>query len=162
MRTLSTKLTKKANTSPRANFELPNSHSLSLTMAMDEFQKRTIDWLLKSLIEKGFSELTAGHLTFLGALDCGPNHAAELARGMGISRQAVHKKIKELEALGWLETTTDNEVGNQRVILFTKEGERMMSCARQHFAKLDEALFSKFNEDEVELFHEFLNFTPPE
>ena len=127
---MSTKLTRNENTSPRASFELPNSHSLSLTMAMDEFQKRIIDWLLKRLIEQEFSELTPGYLTFLGALDCGPNYASKLARGMGISRQAVHKKIKELESLGWLETKTDTDVGNQRVILFTREGERMMSSAR--------------------------------
>lgn len=158
---MSTKLTTDVKKSPSAQFELPNSHSLSLTMAMDEFQKRMINWLLKQLIDQGFTDLSAGHLTFLGALDCGPNHAAELARGMRISRQAIHKKIKELEALGWLKTTTDTNLGNQRVILFTREGERMMSCARQHFAKLDESLLTKFSEDEVTLFHRLLSFEPP-
>ena len=97
---MSTKLTTKTRKSPQAQFDLPNSHSLSLTMAMDDFQKRMIDWLLARLIDQGFTDLSAGHLTFLGALDCGPNHAAELARGLGISRQAVHKKIKELRKFG--------------------------------------------------------------
>lgn len=159
---MSTKLTTEAKKSPQAQFDLPNSHSLSLTMAMDDFQKRMIEWLLARLIDQGFTDLSAGHLTFLGALDCGPNHAAELARGLGISRQAVHKKIKELENLGWLQTVSDTELGNQRVILFTTEGERMMSCARQHFAKLDDALLSEFSQDEVELFKRFLEFVPPE
>lgn len=158
---MSTKLTTDIRKSPTAQFELPNSHSLSLTMAMDEFQKRMIDWLLKRLIDEGFTDLSASHLTFLGALDCGPNHAAKLARSVGISRQAVHKKIKELESFGWLETKTDTNVGNQRVILFTREGERMMSCARQNFAKLDEALLSDFTEDEVDLFQRLLSFEPP-
>ncbi len=159
---MSTKLTTESRKSPQAQFDLPNSHSLSLTMAMDDFQKRMIDWLLARLIDQGFTDLSAGHLTFLGALDCGPNHAAELARGLGISRQAVHNKIKELESLGWLQTVSDTELGNQRVILFTTEGERMMSCARQHFAKLDDALLSEFNANEVELFYRFLEFVPPE
>lgn len=159
---MSTKLTTESRKSPLAQFDLPNSHSLSLTMAMDDFQKRMIDWLLARLIDQGFTDLSAGYLTFLGALDCGPNHAAELARGLGISRQAVHKKIKELESLGWLQTVSDTELGNQRVILFTTEGERMMSCARQHFAKLDDALLSEFSANEVELFYRFLEFVPPE
>jgi len=129
---------------------------------MDDFQKRMFEWLLTRLIDQGFADLSVGHLNFLRALDCGPNHAAELARGLGISRQAVHKKIKELENLGWLQTVSDTELGNQRVILFTTEGERMMSCARQHFAKLDDALLSEFSANEVELFHRFLEFSPPE
>lgn len=159
---MSTKLTTEDKKSPQAQFDLPNSHSLTFTLAMDDFQKRMIEWLLDRLIDQGFVDLSAGHLTFLGALDCGPNHAAELARGMGISRQAVHKKIKELEALGWLQTVSDTELGNQRVILFTAEGERMMSCARKHFAELDKALLAQFSEGEVELFHRFMEFVPPE
>jgi len=155
--TLSTKFTK----SPRAKFDFPESHALSLTMAMNDFQSRMLHWLLAQLIDDGFQHLSANQLTFLGALDCGPNHGAELARRLGISRQAVHKKIKELEKAGWLETKDDEELGNQRVIIFTLEGERMMASARKSFSQLDEALLNDFSLKDINSFYRLLKFTPP-
>lgn len=85
------------------------------------------------------------HLAFLGALDCGPNGAAQIAGDLGIARQAVRKKVKELEACVWLQTAPDPIRGNQRVIPFTNEGERMMSEVRALFQQLDDRLFARWD-----------------
>lgn len=153
---MSTKLTK----SPRAGFDLLDSHALALTMATGGFQDRMIAWLLGRLNAEGFTPLSASQLSFLGALDCGPNHAAELARKLGVSRQAVHKTVRELESAGWLETGPDKEFGNQRVIRFTREGERMMAVARRLFAELDESLVATFGERGLRSLKRFLAFDP--
>ena len=132
---MSTKMT----TSPHG-FDLAESGSLSLIHAIGAFQTRLLNWLVEELHGEGFEGLTGSMLTFLGSLDCGENHASALARTMGISRQAIHKQIRELEALGWLLTKPHPVKGNQRVIVFTAEGERMMSVARKRFAALDAKL----------------------
>ncbi|MEO9823019.1 MAG: MarR family winged helix-turn-helix transcriptional regulator [Paracoccaceae bacterium] len=132
---MSTKMT----TSPHG-FDLADSGSLSLIHSIGSFQSRLLDWLVAELCDQGFEGLTGAMLTFLGSLDCGENHASALARTLGISRQAVHKQVRELEAFGWLRTTPHPDKGNQRVIIFTAEGERMMSVARTRFAALDAKL----------------------
>lgn len=126
-------------TSPHG-FELAESRSLALAQAAGGFQARAVGWLVARLRRNGFSGLTAAQLAFLGALDCGDNHASALARSLGVSRQAIHKQVKELTALGWLETAADPRLGNQKTIRFTVEGERMMSAARAAFAELDARL----------------------
>lgn len=154
---MSTKFTKK---SPQAGFDLVDSHSLALTQATESFRKKIVDWLLLKLSEDGFGELTASQLEFLGSLDCGPNHAAELARGLEISRQAVHKTVRELEKEGWLYTKPDEQMGNQRMIQFTTQGERMMSLARAHFLELDSRLIGHFGKDDLVRLNQLLDFDP--
>lgn len=154
---MSTKLTRR---SPVAGYDLVESTSLALTQATETFRTRMVDWLLVQLEADGFAGLKANQLTFLGSLDCGVNFAAGLARTLGISRQAVHKTVRELEGAGWLATRPDAELKNQRVIVFTDEGERMMSCARQYFLELDRSLQHQFGEKFLTEVESFLDFDP--
>ena len=154
---MSTRFTRR---SPKAGYELVDSRALALIQATDSFRDRMVVWLISKLHEDGFPGLTAGQLTFLGSLDCGANFAAELARTLRISRQAVHKTVKELEGAGWLATRPDDVLGNQRVIVFTDEGERMMSCARAHFLSLDDLLAERFGEVALANLMLVLDFDP--
>ena len=72
----------------------------------------------------------------------------------------MHKVVRELERAGWLTTKTDTQLGNQRVIRFTVEGERMMALARQNLSELDNVLLSKFGDDGFETVSRFLDFDP--
>ncbi len=153
---MSTKFTR----SPSGSYELVDSHSLNLMQAMGGIQQRIVVWLISRLKQDGFDDLTASQLQFLGALDCGPNHAAQIAREMGITRQAVYKTIRELEKAGWLETHADKDRANQRVIHFTLEGERMMALARRYFADLDSQLSDEFTDEELTTIIRFMTFSP--
>ena len=154
---MSTILTRK---SPTAGYDLVDSHALSLTLATESFRDGMVTWLISKLRNDGFDGLKASQLTFLGSLDCGANFAAELARTLRISRQAVHKTVRELEGAGWLATRPDDTLGNQRVIVFTEEGERMMSRARAHFLTLDGLLVQKFGEKRLRELLDMLSFEP--
>ncbi|MEP3299571.1 MAG: MarR family winged helix-turn-helix transcriptional regulator [Pseudoruegeria sp.] len=144
---MSTKLTI-GNPSP--SYEMADSRSLKLVHLTSNFERRTQKWLVDLLRQRGFSELTPSQLSFLGALDCGPNNASQVAKSLGITRQAVHKTVKELEAYGWLQSEADQIRKNQRVITFTDEGERMMSEARALFKQLDEHLFAQWNSEQID------------
>lgn len=141
----------KATTSPKPPvYEMADSRSLKLVHLASSFERRVQKWLVDLLRGRGFTELTQSQLSFLGALDCGPNSASQIANDLGITRQAVHKTVKELEAFGWLKSEADLIRRNQRVITFTNEGERMMSEARALFEQLDKRLFANTTPDEVE------------
>lgn len=154
---MSKKLTTK---SPAAGYDLVNSHALALTQAAESFRGRMTHWLLDKLKEDGFDALKANQLSFMGSLDCGENFAAALARSLGISRQAVHKTVRELETAGWLKTRPDDALGNQRVIVFTQEGERMMACARGHFLALDAMMEQSFGPQNLADLAALLDFDP--
>jgi DNA-binding MarR family transcriptional regulator len=144
---MSTKLTT-SNTSPA--YEMADSRSLRLVHLASSFEKRAQKWLVDLLHSRGFDELTQSQLNFLGALDCGPNNASQIANDLGITRQAVHKTVKELESAGWLESNADPIRRNQRIITFTDEGERMMSEARALFKQLDERLFADWSSTQID------------
>jgi len=154
---LSTEFTRK---SPLAGYDLVESKSLALTQGSEALKDRMVEWMLVQLKADGFSTLKAAQLNFLGAMECGANFGSELARTLGVSRQAIHKTVRDLENAGWLRTEKNELLGNQRVILFTDEGERMMACARKHFLRLDELLLDRFSASELTAFFELLAFDP--
>ncbi|MEP3636480.1 MAG: MarR family winged helix-turn-helix transcriptional regulator [Paracoccaceae bacterium] len=144
---MSTKLTT-SRESPA--YEMEDSRSLKLVHLASNFEKRVQKWLVDLLHSRGFAGLTQSQLSFLGALDCGPNSASQIANSLGITRQAVHKTVKELETCGWLQSEADPIRRNQRIITFTDEGERMMSVARSLFKQLDDRLFAEWQPDQIE------------
>ncbi len=144
---MSTKLTTSV---PPPAYEMAESRSLKLVHLTSNFERRAQKWLVDLLHGKGFSDLTQSQLSFLGALDCGPNSASKIASDLGITRQAVHKTVKELEACGWLRSEADPNRKNQRTITFTDEGERMMSEARTLFRDLDDRLFAGWAPDNID------------
>ncbi|MEE2810975.1 MAG: MarR family winged helix-turn-helix transcriptional regulator [Pseudomonadota bacterium] len=152
---LSTELTRK---SPRAGYDLPDSRSLAIVAMMEPFQKRVLEKLVDFLKSHGFVDLKPSQITFLAALDCDENHASNVARALGVSRQAVHKSVKEMEAAGWLETLPNPTLKNQRTIHFTKEGERMMSLARRLFFDLDKELLEAVGNDGLSAIERLLRF----
>ena len=129
-----------ADTSPDTMLDTPtmvDSRLLRLYEACRAFQNRLIEALVARLEILGYTRITASHLTFLAQLECGENHAAELARRTGISRQAVHKQVKELAALDLLVERADPHRRNQRTIVFTDRGTRLIADCRAILAELD-------------------------
>jgi DNA-binding MarR family transcriptional regulator len=144
---MSTKMTT-ISTSPA--YDMADSRSLKLVHLTSNFERRVQKWLVDLLHTRGFIDLTQSQLSFLGALDCGPNSASQIATSLGITRQAVHKTVKELEIRGWLTSEADPIRRNQRIITFTDEGERMMSEARALFKKLDDRLFAGWDPERID------------
>ena len=142
--------TKVTTSSESPAYEMAESRSLKLVHLTSNFERRAQKWLVDLLHGRGFIGLTQSQLSFLGALDCGPNSASQIANDLGITRQAVHKTVKELEICGWLKSEADQIRRNQRIITFTDEGERMMSEARALFKQLDERLFADWDDERID------------
>jgi DNA-binding MarR family transcriptional regulator len=119
---------------------MADSRMLRLFQACRQLQEQLTETLVARLRARAYQGVTAGHLTFLAELECGENHAAELARRTGISRQAVHKQVKELAALGLLDERPDPRRRNQRTIVFTDRGIQLIADARAILAEMDAEL----------------------
>lgn len=119
---------------------MADSRLLHLYQACRQLQERLTQALVARLRARGYTRVTPAHLMFLGQLECGETHAAELARQTGISRQAVHKQVKELAGLGLLAERDGQRRGHRRAIVFTDRGVQLMADCRAILAEMDAQL----------------------
>ena len=138
---MSTKLTNK-------DIPMVKSQSLQLFFGAAKMNEQISLYLSNALKERGYKSITPCVLNFLSALECGTNYGSEIARSLGISRQMVAKKVKELCRVGYLEQV--NGKGKQKQILFTQLGEHLMSDSRQLLAELDEILCEKLDQSSLQ------------
>ena len=128
---MSTRLTKNG-------IPLVDSRSLKLAFASRRLHEAILHRVASRLIEMGYEAATPAALDFLGALECGDNHASEIARMMGVSRQWVAKNVAQFCRLGYLEQILG--AGRGKRIVFTTRGEALMADARRELAALDAIL----------------------
>lgn len=112
--------------------------------------------LLEAMHARGFEQLTEAHLVFLAFLECGPNHPAEIARQMGVSRQAVYKLTRSLQQLGFLHLKGDPEHARQKQIVYSAEGEAMIGHAREVLLQMDEELAARIGKDDLAALYRIL------
>lgn len=82
-------------------------------------------------------------MMLIANLDCGATHASAVAQRMGVSRQAIFRTTRELQALGLLRLETDPGRGNQKLVVMTEEGMRLVRDARAALAEVDAALAAR-------------------
>jgi len=84
-------------------------------------------WLKKKLLaelEVGeYKGLSNSDVLMLANLNCGRTYSSEIARRIGVSRQAVYKMLKNLEQKGIIALELDEERRNSKVIVITPKGE---------------------------------------
>ena len=114
------------------------SQCLQLVFGTAKVNDEISRYLSETLAKRGYQAATPSMLSFLSTLDCGVNSGSEIARRLGISRQMVAKKVKELCHIGYLEQV--DGIGKQKQILFTELGENLISETRQLLADLDTIL----------------------
>ncbi len=145
---MSTKLTEKQTA-------MVDSDSLQLVFAAAKLHESITHYLATCLSQQGYSSITPTVLSFLGAMDCGVNYGAEIARNLNISRQMVAKTVKELSVAGYLQQL--DGVGKQKQIVFTQKGEALIAQARQLLAKLDQQFSDKLGQKKLRQLNTDLN-----
>lgn len=143
---MSTKLTTKAGGKP----QMVDSQSLQLAFALGNARDALFTHVAEALDAAGYKDATPTTLWFLGQLECGVNHASEIARQLDISRQMVSKTVKGLVKSGFLEMQADPERGNQKIIIFTALGEQLMADTRRILADLDETFAKSLGASDVQ------------
>jgi DNA-binding MarR family transcriptional regulator len=86
---------------------------------------------LERLRERTGLPLRAAHTALLPHVDFEGTRLTELARRMGVSKQAVHQLVGEMEAMGALERVPDPDDGRARLIRFSEGGMQGMVVGLQ-------------------------------
>lgn len=133
---------------------LTNTNSQELpTPQLGQLLMQAQQWITLSLLNlmavRGHQQLTAAHLMFLNNLDCGTTHASEVARRMGVTRQAVFRSTRELQKLGVLKLETDAMRKTQKIIRMTDQGLKVVSDARACLAKIEKTLEKRLGKKDL-------------
>lgn len=100
-----------------------------------------VDDSLQNLLKKnGWPGVTRLQSQVLTSLADGLLRTADIARHMGVSRQVVSRSVKELVDMGFLKLVVDPEDKRANVITPTAKGKRIIICATESLARIEEAL----------------------
>jgi len=101
--------------------------------------------LLDELSKQGGPLLTTAQSRTLAVLKGGSCSIADIARRLGVSRQAAHKTVARLIDLGWL-TLKQSEKKNEKIVEFTPHGQEMRKITGKSMAKIEQQLAKKLGD----------------
>jgi DNA-binding MarR family transcriptional regulator len=110
-----------------------------LTLLLQACGRRVMEGV-RNRLEADFPQINAAHLTLFGALDCGATHASAVAARLGISRQAVGRTARELEALGYLRLEENAEQRNRQRLVLTEAGMHLALAGRAALSEVEAEL----------------------
>lgn len=111
---------------------------------MGQLLLRAFGWfdeaLLARLAEDGWPELTRSQSLLMSQVPAEGIRSAELARRVGVTRQAVSQTLAELEAHGLLERRADPTNASAQLVSLTRRGRASVDAALAIFAELEDEL----------------------
>ncbi|NCT95975.1 MAG: MarR family transcriptional regulator [Comamonadaceae bacterium] len=124
------------------------------------------DWMEARVVQgahlEGYPQLTTAMNRLFAQLGGRPLGLSELARRLGVSRQAVHKLALEAERLGLVEFVPSEEDGRVKLLRFSQKGWRMSEEAAAAFVRMEEELARHIGQDNVEELRRILALPWPE
>ena len=130
---MSTKLTKDA----------PKDVPEPLTVLLESATQSVLRSLSERLRACGFDDVTAPRLVLFGNLDCGATHAAQIAQRMGVSRQAISKTMREVQARGLVRLEDAPGQRNRKQVVMTARGMALATAARRELAAIEVELAAR-------------------
>jgi len=112
--------------------------------------------LLAALEASDYTGFSRADILMLANLDCGTTYPSELARRIGVSRQAVYKLLKNLEQKGIVALEPDSERRNAKVIVITPAGERMIHTAVEILRGIESHLEERVGPERLRKLREIL------
>lgn len=105
--------------------------------------------MLYALARRGWTELTRAQSILLGHIGPEGTRSSELARRLGVSRQAAHQTVHELKRAGLVELQPDPTNRGANLVVRTESGESCYQIARALFIDLERGLARRIGEDQV-------------
>jgi len=117
-------------------------------LLLDRF--RWTDRALRArLAARGWPEMTPAQSLVFASIDLNGTRPSELARRIGVSRQAVHQTIAELVEVDLLTLTADPVDGRAKLVVVTDAGRRNISAARESLAEIESELRARIGDESV-------------
>lgn len=123
------------------------------------------DALIGALHAAGWPAITHSHSMLFPQLDPGGTTQSELARRLGVSRQAVHQLVSDLVSMGLIEVVHDPSSRRSKLVRLTRAGRTSVGTALAAFEVIEERLSARIGTRHVAALRGALEAdwgTPPE
>lgn len=108
---------------------------------------RAFSWfdasLLRTLAARGWPQLTQAQSLVMAHVPPEGTRSSELARRIGVTRQAVHQTIRELAAVGLVRLEVDATNRSAKLVGLTGKGRANVAAALSAFEDLEVALAAR-------------------
>jgi DNA-binding MarR family transcriptional regulator len=104
----------------------------------------------------GAPRLRPAHTSLFPHIDLAGTRSTELARRMGISKQAVGQLVDELEQMGAVERIPDPEDGRAKLIRFSRRPGSSLLDGLRHLQTLEAELADELGHERMRTLHEGL------
>ncbi|WP_316015627.1 MarR family winged helix-turn-helix transcriptional regulator [Roseobacter sp. HKCCA0434] len=123
--------------------------TIPLTVLLQSASQSVLSDVVADLRADGFDHVSESHLILMGNLDCGTTQATRIAERMQVSRQAISRGLRDLQALGLVVLRDDPTRGNAKIVTMTPEGERLALAARAALARVEAKLADRIGAEAV-------------
>ena len=106
--------------------------------------------LLATLEARGWPGLTQSQSNLMANLGEKGIRLSELARRIGVTRQAIHNTVKELEALGLVNPVVDPTNLSAKLVVLTPQGRENVKAALKAFQDIEASLESRLGPETVQ------------
>jgi DNA-binding MarR family transcriptional regulator len=138
----------------QASFEAPKAANLKqLLLARSDWFAEEI---MKGVRVGDFAYITPGQSRMLAHMAGKPCSMAELARRLGVSRQAVHKTVMELERRGVLALQDDPQRGNTKLVVYTEKGRQVNRAGAAIIDKIEQRISKRLGDEGLEQLKQLL------
>jgi DNA-binding MarR family transcriptional regulator len=128
---------------------MKKSKSAPLGLLLLEAFRWFDDGLLASLKELGWQDISPAQSLVLTYLAADGMRISELARRLGVSRQAAQKSVTELEQAKMVVTEVDPSNSSAKIVSLTKLGETNVAAAFEVFAQIEQKLSKRIGDSKV-------------
>lgn len=98
---------------------------------------------------RGWPVVTRPQSMVMANVVLGTRRPSDIARNMGVTRQAIHATINQMVELGMVEMANDPSNGRVKMLTLTPTGERMRRDAQQAMLLLGEELGRRVGREEL-------------
>lgn len=121
---------------------------------------RRSEWMeervLAAASRNGYGAVTPAMNRLFGHMRARPVGLSELARVMGISRQAVHEVVQQAESLGLVETVASEQDARVKLVRFSQAGWAMSDCAAREHEAIERELAAHIGEEDLQALRRIL------
>ena len=143
-------------------------HAVSATRQGHSTYLRTLllqryDWMesrvLAAAARNGYTAVTPAMNRLFSHMRARPVGISELARVLGISRQAVHELVRQAEDLKLVETITSEQDARVKLVRFSQAGWMMSDCAAGELDAIEHDLAAVLGQEDLETLRRILERT---
>lgn len=109
--------------------------------------------------EKTFSSITISDHRVLKFITANEINSNDIARQVGVSKQAISKSISSLEKRGFIMRKESKEDGRSQILLLTEKGNKLISKAIQVAKELELATLKQLGSKDLSAFKVLLTKT---